>query len=106
MAAGGHALIRELGWPESFADGVSLSLEELQRAVSHTGGMHRLRCVLHKMRMGENVTVGVLGGSAHSMPLLRARVCRCCLEAQPILVAADVRARLQHASNRRPNQTY
>ena len=51
----------------------ALSLEHLQRSVSHEGGLGRIRCFLAKLRAGENVTVAVLGGSVSAGSSSRVR---------------------------------
>lgn len=52
---------------------VALSFAELQRAVSHEGGLERLRCLLAKLRSGANVSIAVLGGSVSAGSSSRVR---------------------------------
>eukprot|EP00965_Chrysotila_dentata_P072576 2398067-Pleurochrysis_carterae.AAC.5 len=76
LPSDGAALLGELGQTErvplpAYTDGstvsaeayVPLSLEELQRSLSHIGPLERLRCLIQRIRGGENVTIGVIGGS-------------------------------------------
>jgi len=47
---------------------VALSLSQLQRAISHEGGLERLRCFLRKLRSGkERLKVAAVGGSITAM---------------------------------------
>ena len=47
---------------------VALSLSQLQRAISHEGGLERLRCFLHRLQSGtERLTVAAVGGSITAM---------------------------------------
>jgi hypothetical protein len=50
-----------------------LSLTERQRAISHEGGLLRLRNLLAKLRAGANVTMAVLGGSVSAGSSSRVR---------------------------------
>ena len=50
-----------------------LTLPELRRTVSHEGDLLRLQCVLQRLRDGENVTIGVIGGSISAGTSVRVR---------------------------------
>lgn len=50
-----------------------LSLAQRQQAISHEGGLARLRCLLDKLDAGGNVTMAVLGGSVSAGSSSRVR---------------------------------
>ena len=52
---------------------IPLSLSQVQRAISHEGGLERVRCLLDKLAGGGNVTIAVLGGSVSAGSSSRVR---------------------------------
>ena len=68
--------VQELRWLPELPDGLPagrLSLASVQRAVSHEGGLDRLRHFVQKVRSGANVTIAVLGGSVSAGSSSRVR---------------------------------
>ena len=66
LASDTPSLAHELFVPEVFArDNLPehLTNSELQRSISHLGDLERLHCFLEKLRAGNNVSIGVVGGS-------------------------------------------
>jgi len=51
----------------------NLLVSQLQRSISHEGGLNRLRCFAAKLRSGENVSIAVLGGSVSAGSSSRVR---------------------------------
>jgi len=70
------ALFRELASLPLLGDDLPagvLNLAHLRRAVSHEGGLNRLRCFAAKLRAGNNVSIAVLGGSVSAGSSSRVR---------------------------------
>ena len=70
------SLLHELTQPPPLLDDLPtgrLTLAHRQRAISHEGGLERLRCFLAKLRAKENVTIAVLGGSVSAGSSSRVR---------------------------------
>ena len=71
-----QALFRDLATLPLLGDDLpagGLGLAHLRRAVSHEGGLNRLRCFAAKLRAGNNVSIAVLGGSVSAGSSSRVR---------------------------------
>ena len=69
-------LVRELPQLPELLDPLPdgpLTYSSVQRAISHEGGLDRLRMLLRKLRSGANVTMAVLGGSVSAGSSSRVR---------------------------------
>ena len=66
LSSDASSLAHELFVPEVFAQDnlpEHLTTSELHRSISHMGDLERLHCFLEKLRAGNNVSIGVVGGS-------------------------------------------
>ena len=71
-----QALFRDLATLPLLGDDLpagGLGLAHLRRAVSHEGGLNRLRCFAATLRAGNNVSIAVLGGSVSAGSSSRVR---------------------------------